>query len=78
MGKQDSKERRKGILKPIETAGNEFLQKSRSLVYSRMGCRQPTSSRGLNVEVQKITILHQGPKPLKGLKSRKVRHLGFQ
>ena len=30
------------------------------------------------VEVQKITMLYQGPKQRKGLKSRKVKHLGFQ
>ena len=34
MGKQDSRERRKEILKPIEIARKKFLQKSRSLVYS--------------------------------------------
>ena len=34
----------------------------KDLVYSCVGCRQHTSAGGLNVEVQKVMKLHQGPK----------------
>ena len=44
MGRKDSKERRKGILKLIEIARKEFPQKLRSLVYSHVDYKQPTSS----------------------------------
>ena len=48
---QDPKRRRKGILKVIEMTNEDpckktKIKKPKNLVYSHMGCRQPTSSRG--------------------------------
>ena len=44
--KYDSKKRRKGISRPTETANEKIPIEIKNLVYSRVGYRQPTSSRG--------------------------------
>lgn len=44
MEKWDPKKQRKGILKLTETVSEKILTKIKNLVYSRVGCKQPTSS----------------------------------
>ena len=86
MEKQDPM-KRKRTLKPIEKTGKEFIQRSRVLSYRDQqscllmhGLQATHKLRGLNVDVKKITKLHQGPNQHKGAKSRKEKkkHLDFQ
>ena len=80
MEKQDPKKRKRRTLKPIEKTGKEFLQRSRVLSYRDQescllmhGLQATHKLRGLNVDVKKITKLHQGPNQHKGAKSRKEK-----